>query len=312
MENQQTEKPKYSITVTGLMDFCESPAHYESFHILKEREPSDAMLEGSAFHLAVLEPEKFDEMVYTKMDPPKGCHIVNTVDELKAYITMKGGKPKGKKSELIELFKKCRDEFALLPEEIESKYEGKIKLTDKKYEGMIKGRNKVLSHPTIIKFQDQGLGHEKEKKLEGEIEGVHIRGKLDWWFYQQRMDRLIVNDLKRSQSAKSHKWQRTVFDRLYFIQAWVYCELIRQNFQKETLYNYIVSESALPHICEVYAADDAQLDAGERMSRFFLNRFKKCTDANYWPGYSDGTIQPCGMTEFQMQTVLDMTEADDV
>lgn len=286
-----------TISVSGVMDFCESPFHFYTWNILKDRPESTAMLEGRALHLAVLEPEKFEDQVYTHVRVPNGYHLVDTVDDLKAYIEKRGVPvPKGKKEVLVNTFKELRDEFAITKDELLLMYADKTLLTEKSYENTLKMQKSVRAHEFVKRYIDQE--GDKELYLKGEVEGVEIRGRIDWVFYSASMNQYIVNDLKKTTSAKRRDWERTILARKYFIQAWLYMELIRQNFGKDCLYSYVVVEGASPFITEVYAADDGQLDAGEQLTRLKLNQYKKCLDENKWPTYSDGKIQPCSLPKY--------------
>lgn len=49
---------------SSMMDLIKSPHHYKTAKRIK-KEPTSSMIFGSAMHLAILEPEKYDELVLT-------------------------------------------------------------------------------------------------------------------------------------------------------------------------------------------------------------------------------------------------------
>jgi len=69
------------ISRTDITEFTKSPAHYKYWAENKNaKEPTDAMIEGSAFHDLVLEPDKFKER-WTILEPRK--HRKDKARELK-------------------------------------------------------------------------------------------------------------------------------------------------------------------------------------------------------------------------------------
>lgn len=303
-------KNRYSMAVTGVMDFSITPFHYYNFQILKNRPASNAMLEGRALHLAVLEPEKFESEVYTTTFVPEGKFLYDTIADFKRYLTLHGKEhPKGKRDDFLKRFLEVRtavhDESAITKPELDQILAQKTKISEGAYENICSMRDSVLSHPWVKAHI--GCGN-KEEKLIGEIDGVEIRGRTDWFFQSQRTGQWVIADLKKCRSARRWNWEKTVYENNYFIQAYLYRELFRQNYGEDALYAYIPCEGSAPFITEVYSADDAQIDAGERVVKIALARFKECVDSNKWPAYSDGKVQPCSIPEYGMKNIIALEE----
>jgi len=292
-EVEEKIEPKYKASVTGIMDYLISPAHYYSFRVLKEREPSDAMVEGIALHMAVLEPDKFEETVFRKAIPtPKGWQVLRTADDMKIFLKSQNEKVTGKKEDLIKRIKEIRDNIKpaspiLFESEFASINSAKMILTEGTYDKIIKIRDKVHAHKFFSHYKGKGTC---EQFVEGEIEGVHVRGKIDWNFFIEEMDKFLIMDLKKTTGSDLFTFQKTIWYSRLYVQAWLYCELIRQTHGKESIYGWIAAEGLLPHIVEVYACDEATLEAGEMMARKALRGIKKSIDDNRWPGYSNGDL----------------------
>lgn len=306
----EKQENKYKISVTGIMDFSNTPFHYYSSRILKNRPTSVAMQDGTALHYAVLEPERFEKEVYVKSFVPEGKILVDTIAELKKYLDCHKVeyKKSAKKPELMELFlvlrTELRDEVPLTKIEIDLIFAEKVRITEGSMSSVLKMRESALAHPWVKSNIDRG---EKEVFVNGIIDGVSIRGRLDWAF-QSQINQSVITDLKKCRSARRWDWEKTVYDMKYFVQAYLYSELYRQTFGRDVLYAYIPVEGAWPYITEVYAADDAQLDAGERVVKMALARFKKCVDTNHWPAYSDGKVQPCSLPEYGFKNIIAQEE----
>lgn len=307
------DKPKYSISVTGLMDFCITPKHYHSFHIKKEREPSEAMTEGIALHLAVLEPEVFPLRVYTDMVAPEGVAVLRTVSDYRDWLKGTGEKLKSglAKRELVDLYNQKqllrKDGTVMREDELEQLYADKIRLTPATMSRVLRMRDSLLEHRFVNKYISNPDA-QKEVRVEGVVHGVHVRGRIDWMFYNKDLDRIVIIDVKKCTNASRWQWEKTVYDRRYFIQAYLYSELVKQMFGKDTLYAYAICEGALPFCAEVYAADDGQLDAGEQLSEYQLQRFKECCDSDTWQAYSDGNIQNCSLPKYGYDSIASILE----
>ena len=91
---------KQVLSPSRLMAFAVSPQNYKSKYILKESEPTEAMVTGSVIHKAILEMETFDD-VYAVLEPKENFLV--TIQDLKEEIERQGATPtKGNKDKLIE------------------------------------------------------------------------------------------------------------------------------------------------------------------------------------------------------------------
>lgn len=305
--SEQKEKADnaYKISVSGVMDFLKSPRHYKAFHIDKLREPSAAMQEGTALHLAVFEPERFETEVVTDYAPPDEITVLKTVDELKAFLADQGEKVKGAKAALLQAAKGLIEERSIvgvmLHDDWMAAQSNKIKLTKSAYDNILRIRDACWEHKSFRHWK--GLG-EYELLLSAEIEGVTVRGRIDWAFYNDRLNKYLIIDLKKCKSAQFRPFRQHIRQLNYHVQAWLYSELIRQNYDQDTMYAWLAAESALPNCTEMWMATEAMMEGSEMLTRYALNRFKKCKDENSWPGYSDGSIQTMDFEHWYYDEIL--------
>lgn len=280
-----------SISVTGVMDILKSPMHYKAFHIDKLREPSKSMEEGTALHYAVFEPKKFETEVYVNYECPPDYELLRLVDDFKNYLKDKGLPVSGKKEELVARVLEHRGNDKVLTEgEVEALYQDKIRLTETQHQNIIRIRDNALKNKLLAYYRQSGEA-KVEQYMKGEIKGVEIRGRLDWMALNKNLNRYIIVDLKKCASAQFRDFQRNMAYMNYHVQAYLYSELVKQNFESESLYAWLACETALPHVCEMYACDEGTLEAGKQITEYAIEVYKECMKTDFWPGYSTGDIQ---------------------
>lgn len=294
------------VGVTAICDFLESPKHYHYKRILKKREETPAMREGTIFHRLILEPEKFYQEYFTDMAIPEGVTSLKTVDDLKQFIESKGQKPKGKKEDLMTLAS------ALLPADGSVIiYDDWIELNTRDKEFISKGkwdmfhemRESVMAHKFTKRYLEFG---KKELLVEGEIQGFHVRGRIDWLVDEPSLPYVIVIDPKKCASAKFHMFRNDILNRWYFVQAALYCKLIEMQYKKPVLHVWMACESTGPKIVEAYSANEAVLEAGEKAYTVAFNRLRTCLELDEWAGYTDGNVTNMDLPNYGFDKVAEM------
>lgn len=107
-------------------------------------------------------------------------------------------------------------------------------------------------------------------------------------------------DLKTATSASPRKWQRTVYERNYHIQAALYLDIYRAAVASDrTDFIHIVQENFPPYEPgrRLLSAEFVQLGRDQYLSA--LRRYAQCLKSGYWPGYDEGerSIQGWTLTE---------------
>lgn len=98
-------------------------------------------------------------------------------------------------------------------------------------------------------------------------------------------------DLKTTQDASPHEWPRTVASWGYEVQAAAYfdgCEHLLD--ATPAFFVHIAVESEPPHGVACYALQGDAIGVGRARWNMALERYAKCQESGYWPGYVD-TIQ---------------------
>ena len=255
--------------------------------------------------MAVFEPERFDKEVYVN-EVKTDMRVLKTAAEMTDYLKEIGVASSGKKEDLIKrvIDNRPADGNVLIYEEFMEAHPNLIRLSEGQMQDILRIRENVWNSAFFSQFKGQGMC---EEKIEGEIDGVKIRGRIDWMLYDEDLKYYIVTDLKKTTVAKMRTFQKAIYDKKYYIQAYLYCELVKQNFNKEAVYAWMVAESKLPHLCEMYSADSATLEAGELMVKQALKRLKECYETDEWPGYSDGRLQNISLPYWAFDAVADET-----
>jgi exodeoxyribonuclease VIII len=187
MSNYQQEQAYHSrpeISRSDLINFRKSPAHYLSYKLQTEGPQSQALRFGEAYHLAILEPSKFEE-------------FVNCLGE--------GAKAEPEKSwntKANQAAKKALEQ------------ETPILLSEADYERVLAMRKALQEAPAWELLSDPLNSYEVERT--GTILGVDCRAKFDVEHPAQLLD------LKTCQDASPEKARKEVFFSYYYYQAGFY------------------------------------------------------------------------------------------
>jgi len=293
-----------SITVTGLMDFCKTPKHFKWFQIDKKRKESASMTSGTLLHLSVFEPQRFEDEYYSDVTIPEEFTMLKTVKDLQRFLDSRNVvyKKSASKPELIQIADPLvqSEEFTYIWDKYIETYADKQHVPTGVYDQVMAMTESVHQHPFFNRYVGSG---DVETKMTTMINGVEIRGRLDWHFFNERMNYYIVADLKQAVSAQINAFERKCYHEKYFIQAYLYKKMVEELFSKEALYTYIAVEPSAPYICEVYAADDGHLSAAEELVNAKIEQLKYCVKNNFWPGYSDQVLSNIGLPSYAYDAV---------
>jgi len=169
------------------------------FYQYRNKKPAtESMIFGAALHNFILEPDTFEE-----------SYFVDTWEDRRAGNAYK-------------------DHAKLMKEQAEGKdiiKLGKTDFKDKGYNTMLKLRDwmqgqpigKTINHPQNV----------PEHSLYGEINGVQVKGQLDIW-----RQGVGIIDLKFTEFAidRDHMLRKVAIDGRFDIQAYMYIELVKQNY----------------------------------------------------------------------------------
>lgn len=103
-------------------------------------------------------------------------------------------------------------------------------------------------------------------------------------------DQPFVIDVKTTEDASLHSWQRDCAKWGYHLQAAFYSDVRQLITGEETKgFYFIVVEKSAPYEVQVYHMGEASIEKGRRDYKRLLAEYKTCKETNIWPGYFQGT-----------------------
>ena len=268
-----------SVSRSQLLELQKSPKKYWYKYIsgLAEEETSAALNLGTAFHTLILEPENFGETIAIVPDDKK--------NPTKAQINAK------EPSDSTRLLIKWWDDFR-------GQNEGKIILRQKDINNLQDMAKSIRAEPAAQKI----LG--KKGIIEGsffwtdEETGIMVQSRPDFI----TNDGKICVDVKTTADASMDKFQRSIINYGYDLQAFMCMEACRQYFgYAPDAFIFIACEKDAPHDTAFYLADEYVLRRGEMLYRNLLNKLKECQDADHWPSMGGGLIEAISIPQWEIK-----------
>jgi len=241
---------------TYIREFRKSPRHY---FLREDIQETPSMKLGTAFHTALLEPEKYQ----------------------KNYV------------EIPSFEKKSKYQTLTIKEQLERwKEENKDSVTISSED-----RDKVkmmlascLDNPIINKIvnNEHALIEKEFYMVKDEI---CYTGTPDIIIPELN----LVIDVKTTTDASPNKWSKAIHDREYMIQAALYIDAMNAIFGKEfNRFIWVVVENKHPYSAMTYFAEPSLLDLGRNLILNASSDFKNCLLENNWPSYKTGLV-PCSL-----------------
>lgn len=229
------------------------------YEIAHPKPPTNAMILGSALHVAVLEPARFEGMFF--ICPP--CKRNTT--EGKAIWEEAVKQAKGK-TILREGDDDC-GEF-------------------QKLRGMAAAIRKMKS---ALPFIDGAGDNEVSLLWKDEETGLHCKARLDRLIreYAPLAGLPVIVEIKSARDASDWHFGKDVDAMNYDAQSASYRHAVRIATGKTPVHIFIVVENEPPFDCAVYMLDDKSLQTGLLKYRQMLSRYAACVKSGNWPGYED-------------------------
>ncbi len=232
------------ISKTGLDQINKSPQHYLAWKN-RPQEPTDAMIFGSAFHHAVLQP--------------------------KIYKNLYASLPE-KIDKRTKIGKEIWAEF-------QHANQGKILLDKEQMDAIERMTEEVYSHPTASKLLSGG---EPEKSLIFDVEkfGVRMKGRVDYLKGNLITDLKTCEDASPQGFQRSvANWRYYVQAGVYSLAL----QSLKKSDLESMV--FIAIEKKEPFSIGIYLLDDFFVDAGKVALEKNLETYAECVKSNKWPGY---------------------------
>ena len=232
----------------------ESPLHAQYIKAVKGgREDTESMMMGRAVHLALLEPEKFDSEVLPIPD----------VDR----------RTKAGKQAWAEFQKEAAGRIVLPPGQM-----GRVREI----------AHAIQRHESARElFLNKGV-NEMTMVWDDRATGVRIKGRVDRWTTFMRQPCLM--DLKTTRDVNERKFQRSLVDFRYNLQATLYlmgAETLRpipDGSGLQRVFFWLAVEADGPFDIGVFQADTKIIEHGVQKIRQLLRIYKECRTTGVWPG----------------------------
>ncbi len=255
------------LTKTGLMMLRKSPAHFWHWMTSPAEESTKAMHIGTATHLAVFEPHKFDEeIVVVPEDAPK----------------------KPTKTQM-EAKKPSEDAVAAIAwwKEFYAKNEGKIVLNQEEFANvrgmatMVRDNKEIqpyLTHPSA-KPEVSIVSVEKIRGLD-----IVCKGRADLI----TMDNTVIVDLKTTEDASAEGFSKSFMSYGYWMQAAHYISICRQAGIPIEKFIFIAVEKSPPYCTALYELDASSLEKAFAIRQRLMENLSSCIAANDFPAHAKG------------------------
>lgn len=257
LSNEDYHADKSYISRSAILDFMKSPYTYWAKHLNPDRpkkEPTDAMILGSAFHTLILEPNLFDETYLVKPEA--------------VYLKVVG--------------RKQFDDYKKLLEKYENS--NKILLTAETGRTLAFMQNKLLFSPEAVELI-------KNARIENSF---FWQDKDSGLLLKCRPDALhdnIIVDLKTCNDASPRAFQNSMMAGGYHIQGAMIRDGVEaiEGRRINNVINICV-ETKYPYNMGIYIIDEFALEEGERKYKQICMELKELRETNVYQDYGVQTI----------------------
>lgn len=237
-----------AISKSRLANFSVCPSYFKWCEDNPQEETKE-LIEGSAFHKIVLEPETFD----------KEFIVAPTYDRR----TKEGKLAYNHFCELV--------------------VSGITVITQEQYDMICGMRDSVLANPYAVKLLKGNV--EQSMYFVDEFTGVRCKVRPDVW--RKVKDRIVITDLKSTKSAKPKDFARDLVKYNYDLQAFMYREGVSKvmDVPREKIdFVFIAVEKKPPYLVNVMQVDGAVFEKGEADFREYIGTYKSCLETGNFYG----------------------------
>lgn len=231
---------------SGLVRIMRSPAHFRAW-LEAPPEPTQAMLLGTAFHTALLEPDRFSQ-----------THVVA---------------PK---------FDRRTKEGKAAAEAWEAENAGKTALTVDQMSAIEKMVASVHSHAGAASLLACGMAEMSAFWIDQET-GIECKCRPDWFQVDGGVQHIA--EVKTCCDATYESFARSIAINGYDVQAALYVDGIQAVTRCKASFFFIAVEKEPPYAVAVYKPSDELIEVGRAKYRGALEMLQWCLTNDSWPGY---------------------------
>jgi hypothetical protein len=255
-----------AVSQSMLKVFARRRRLYEAYyvtHSLPEPSETDPMRKGTAVHTALLEPERFDDLLVTF--PPEILAKNGAVSTAEAKAFRERHESAGK----VVLKEADAANVRAMAESVRR----------------VCGR--WLDLPAI-----------KERAIywTDDVTGLRLKMRLDWLIRRQTA---IVFDLKTTGDASPAAFRKRIEQNGYWMQDAHYREGIKRELGAEKVEFYFIAvEDEEPHACAIYSLDPAARAQAAIRRRSLLNELHVCLQTGDFSERWESEITPLPLRDF--------------
>ncbi|TXF11147.1 PD-(D/E)XK nuclease-like domain-containing protein [Pelomicrobium methylotrophicum] len=239
---------------SGLVRIMRSPAHYREY-VTNPPEPTPAMQLGTAFHVALLEPDRLGE---TFVVAPK--------------------------------FDRRTKEGRQAAEAWEAEHAGKTALTAEQMNAIEQMVASVKQHAGAAGLLANGMAEMSGFWSDPET-GIECKCRPDWLAMAGETVTGIV-DVKTCVDASADGFARAIATLGYDLQAAFYQDGLKAMTGRTIPFYFIAVEKEAPYAVAAYEASDEVIEVGRAKYRGALQLLKWCRENGRWPAYQpNGEIE---------------------
>ena len=235
------------LSYSALSQFLKSPRHFKAYK--EDKEVTKAMEEGKRFHMACLEPEKFNETYW----------VLDDTDKCNELILGGAKSPRASK-----VYKEWRAEQ-------DSLHIGKERLDKDEFDKYVRMNDALRSNRIAGKLM-AGLT-ETEKFFKFQHDGFLFKGAIDGIGENENGKYLI--DLKKVADASYKKIRWNIHDMNYDLQGGLYSE--SENCKEY----YLIFVDSSCNITVVRLLPET-LEKGFEKVEFAISKFEECAELDAW------------------------------
>ncbi len=196
------------------------------------------------------------------------CWLMQVLDDDFSSLAVDRNLPEGKR---------LSAEIAIYEEELQKR--GITVCTEADLEKAKAIREAIMAHPICAVLFASGAG-EVTMLADDPSTGVSCKARIDWLPAGHQ----AIVDLKTTQDASFSAFSRTCAQYEYPLQAALYRRVYRLVEGESAAFLHVAAQTVEPYEVAVYELDTEALQVGERRLDRALSIWKRCADADWWPG----------------------------
>lgn len=264
------------VSNTALTKFRESPLAYYDWITGEEQEPTEAMHDGTAFHCALLEPEKFAKRYVTIPDMPlrskddKQAFLDATLGEILGIQATANGEKADELRGMVaaRLAQSGVHLMAASDLDLMRRMVASLNMPCHRVQRALVARGKK-EH--VIRWKD------RETQLQ-------CKAKIDSWDEATG----IESDLKRTVKITERQFRYACLDHDYHFQRAFYRRGLRELGEDPKYQCFVAAYPMRPFYWASYDLPAEVIEACDAEISSVLRRFAECLSKNEWPTINNG------------------------